>query len=111
MCAKYFQSIPTERITDPSGGDPFEFLRRKFAEDAKAFGTNPQLEENLAEVCVRALARNPSKELIIDHALDRRVMKAGLVLAVALSLAGRWRRRLPGRRIGVVLPPGIGGTV
>ena len=111
MCTKDLQSIPTEPITDPSGGDPFEFLRRKFAEDAKAFGTNPQLEENLAEVCVRALARNPSKEMIIDHASGRRVMKAGLVLAVALSLAGRWRRRLPGRRIGVVLPPGIGGTV
>lgn len=111
MCAKDFQSIPQESDTDRSGEDPFEFLRRRFAEDAKNFETNPELEENLAEVCVRKLAHDPSRELIIDHSSDRRVMKAGLVLAVALSLAGRWRRGLAGQRIGVVLPPGIGGTV
>ncbi len=111
MCAEDFQSIPAEPNSDPSGEDPFEFLRRRFAADAKTFEANPELEGNLAEVAVRALARDPSRELIIDHSADRRVMNAGLVLAVAFSLAGRWRRHLPGRRVGVVLPPGIGGTV
>jgi len=111
MCAEDFQSISEKPIGDPSDGDPFDFLRRRFAEDAEAFRANPQLEENLAGVCVRELARNPTRELIIDHTSGRRVMRAGLLLAVAVSLAGRWRRRLRGRRIGVVLPPGIGGTV
>jgi acyl-[acyl-carrier-protein]-phospholipid O-acyltransferase/long-chain-fatty-acid--[acyl-carrier-protein] ligase len=111
MCAEDFHPISENSIGDTSDGDPFDFLRRRFAEEAEAFRANPQLEEHLAGVCVRSLARNPTRELIIDHASGRRVMRAGLLLAVAVSLAARWRRRLPGRRIGVVLPPGIGGTV
>jgi len=110
MCAEASPPNSGESVPDRAEGDPFGALRRRMAEDAEAFRANPQLDENLAEASVRALAGNTSRELIIDHSSGRRVMKAGVFLALAFALAARWRR-LPGRRIGVVLPPGIGGTV
>jgi len=91
--------------------DPFEALRLSMAESARRFAEDPELEMNLGEACVRALARRPGRIAIIDNTDGRKTMQSGLLLAVAWTLANRWRRTLEGTRVGVVLPPGIGATV
>lgn len=91
--------------------DPFEALRHRLKVEAKAFAANPELDAHVGAACVRALARKTGRVAIIDHSMNRREIKAGLLLAVAWSLAARWRNRIADSRVGVVLPPGIGGTV
>jgi acyl-[acyl-carrier-protein]-phospholipid O-acyltransferase/long-chain-fatty-acid--[acyl-carrier-protein] ligase len=48
---------------------------------------------------------------VVDYFPVRHALSRGMVLAMAVVLARRWRRTMPGRRIGIVLPPGIGGTL
>lgn len=77
----------------------------------KAFQEREELKGNLGRECLRSLSHQPWRECVADHFPKRRVMSRGQVLAVALALASRWKRTIPSRRVGVVLPPGIGGMV
>ncbi len=77
----------------------------------QSFQLRPELQEHLGYAAVQSLASAPWKTLLIDRFPKRREMSRGLVLALSLTLAHRWRASIPGRRVGVVLPPGIGGTV
>ncbi|MBL4574789.1 MAG: AMP-binding protein, partial [Opitutaceae bacterium] len=61
--------------------------------------------------CFRALAGDPSREAIIDMYPERKALKAGMLLAVSIALSRRWKANISEHRVGVVLPPGIGGTV
>ena len=85
-------------------------LRQRLKAEARAFCARPELDAHVGAACVRSLAGNAGRVAIIDHSSGRREIKAGLLLAVAWSLARRWRGRLPDSRIVVVLPPGIGAT-
>ena len=76
----------------------------------QAFQQRPELQGNLGYACFKALAREPGRELIADHFPKRRALSRGKVLAVASALAMRWKE-WPGKRVGVVLPPGIGGLI
>ncbi len=75
----------------------------------EAFQQRPELKGNLGHACFQALARQPWRELIVDIFPKRRVLSRGMALAVAVALSLRWRQSLKSQRIGVVLPPGIGG--
>ena len=72
----------------------------------EAFNLRPELEGHLGAMVFRALAANPSRKFIVDLAVGRKEMKAGLFLAVAIALSRRFRK-IPGRRVGVVFPSGI----
>jgi acyl-[acyl-carrier-protein]-phospholipid O-acyltransferase / long-chain-fatty-acid--[acyl-carrier-protein] ligase len=74
----------------------------------ESFELRPDLEEHLGYAAIKSLGTAPWKTLIIDRLAKRR-MSRGMILALALALAQRWRA-IPGRRVGVVLPPGVGGT-
>jgi acyl-[acyl-carrier-protein]-phospholipid O-acyltransferase/long-chain-fatty-acid--[acyl-carrier-protein] ligase len=80
-------------------------------EGERAFQLRPDLQRHVAELAVRALANRPWRTLVVDFFPARHALSRGVVLALAIVLARRWRRRMPGRRIGIVLPPGIGGTL
>jgi len=77
----------------------------------EAFQQRPELKGNLGHACFQALARQPWRELIVDIFPKRRVLSRGMALAVAVALSLRWRQSLKSQRVGVVLPPGIGGLV
>lgn len=75
-----------------------------------AFQDRPDLRGHLGAACVRALRPQFSKVVIVDRTLGRREMTGGKLLAVALQLARHWKS-LPESRVGVIFPPGIGGTL
>ena len=72
------------------------------------FNRRPELGEHLGTATFRALARDPRREVVVDHVPARRAIDAGTLLAVAIALSRRWRRHFREHRIGIVLPPGIG---
>ena len=77
----------------------------------ESFERRPELQEHLGYAAIKSLSSAPWKTLLIERFPKRHVVTRGMVLALALTLAQRWRGLIPGRRVGIVLPPGIGGTV
>jgi acyl-[acyl-carrier-protein]-phospholipid O-acyltransferase/long-chain-fatty-acid--[acyl-carrier-protein] ligase len=79
---------------------------------AECYASRPEFQRHLAEVTVRALARNPGKVLVIDRSGPRRAaFRGATLLALAHNCARQWRRDIPEKRVGILLPPGIGATL
>ena len=78
---------------------------------ADAFEQRPVLTRHLGRECVCSLARIPGRVLVIDRTAERRVVTAGQLLAVAVTLSRRIRREIPEVRVGIVLPPGAGAFI
>ncbi len=70
------------------------------------FSSKAELRGHLGAQIFRALTRKPFKPLIVDLSSGRREMKSGVFLAAAIAISRRVAK-LPGRRIGIVFPPGI----
>ncbi|WP_221030079.1 AMP-binding protein [Actomonas aquatica] len=99
---------------DPVAADqlPPERLRRDMLDLAEhAFQQRPQLKRHLGREVVRGLARRPWRLEIVDRTAGRREIKAGQLLAAAAALSRHIRRTIPDRRVGIVLPPGAGGSI
>jgi acyl-[acyl-carrier-protein]-phospholipid O-acyltransferase/long-chain-fatty-acid--[acyl-carrier-protein] ligase len=75
------------------------------------FNRLPELQSHLAALAVRSLAGSPFRKHVVDLAQDRKEMKSGMILAVALSMAARWKETIPDERVGVVFPAGLGGML
>jgi acyl-[acyl-carrier-protein]-phospholipid O-acyltransferase / long-chain-fatty-acid--[acyl-carrier-protein] ligase len=84
-----------------------EFLDR----GEEAFQERPELKGNLGYACLKGLARQPWEEALVDVYPKRRVMSRGMLLSAALALASRLKESIPEKRVGIVLPPGLGGTL
>ena len=69
------------------------------------------MSESLAMACVRGLARRANRVALIDAGMGGRKVKAGVLFGAGLALAGRLRREVSERRVGIVLPPGAGGAI
>jgi len=76
----------------------------------EAFSQRPELQDHIAGMIFKALARKPFKPLIVDLTNGRREMKAGIFLAAAIAISKRLAK-IPGKRIGIVFPPGIPGSL
>lgn len=76
-----------------------------------AFDERPVLRRHLGRECIRSLAKRPNRLLLVDRTAERRPMKSGQLLAAAAALSRRIRATIPERRVGIVLPPGIGAFV
>ncbi|HEX2101340.1 MAG TPA: AMP-binding protein, partial [Candidatus Synoicihabitans sp.] len=99
------QPIPAEEATAIR-------VRRELLDlGAQAFDQRPTLKRHLGREVVRALARRPGRREYVDRTADRRELKAGQLLAAASALARHVRRTIPERRVGIVLPPGVGATI
>ncbi|MFM9091290.1 MAG: 1-acyl-sn-glycerol-3-phosphate acyltransferase, partial [Verrucomicrobiota bacterium] len=89
-----------------------EWARRELLDSGeKAFQERPVLRRHLGREAVRALAKQPGRVLVIDRTADRRVLSCAQIYAAAALLSRRLRERVPGRRVGIVLPPGAGGFI
>ncbi len=78
---------------------------------AAAFAARTEFGEHLALACVRGLWRKQFESVVTDGFQDGKQVSGGMLLAAALAL-GRWLRdHVPERRVGIVLPPGLGATV
>jgi acyl-[acyl-carrier-protein]-phospholipid O-acyltransferase/long-chain-fatty-acid--[acyl-carrier-protein] ligase len=77
----------------------------------EAFQARPVLRRHLAREIVRSLAKRPRHVEIVDRTAERRAMTAAQLLAVAAALSRRIKRTIPEKRVGIVLPPGIGAHI
>lgn len=79
---------------------------------AEAFASRPEWKTGLATRALRTLASRPWKLQLEDHTeKEPRTLRRGTLLALALMLSRKWARQFPEPRVGVLLPPGIAGTV
>lgn len=76
-----------------------------------AFSERPELLGHLGRECVRSLARRPWETQIVDCTSAPVPLKAGRLLAVSAALSRRIAAKVPGRRVGIVLPPSAGCCV
>ena len=77
----------------------------------ESFNRQPELEEHLAALAAKGLVRSPFRKMVVDLAQGRKELTGGMIFAVALAMAERWRRTIPDERVGVVFPAGLGGIL
>lgn len=82
-----------------------------FDQGFELFNSRPELNENLARKAVRRLLHWPSETVAVDYSAGRKEIDASRLLAVSLELARQIRNDCPEPRIGIILPPGIGGLI
>lgn len=78
---------------------------------ADAFASRPELDGHLGATVLQSLLKNPSRDAVVDYAQGRKAVNAGTFAALALCLADKFRREIPENRVGIVLPPGLGGAL
>ncbi|HWA87787.1 MAG TPA: AMP-binding protein [Opitutus sp.] len=78
---------------------------------AAAFEERPALRRHVAREIVRALARRPWRVEVIDRTAERKTLTSAQLLGVAAVLAKRFKLTIPEKRVGIVLPPGIGAFI
>ncbi|WP_309400819.1 AMP-binding protein [Cerasicoccus maritimus] len=78
---------------------------------ADAFQDKPELTGHLGGWVVERLCKRPNDIAVVDHSIGRKEIKAGLLSAVALNLSKVIREQCPEKRVGIVLPPGLGGII
>lgn len=76
----------------------------------RCFQNRPMLRGHLGRAALRALSRSPSRELLVDG-MDGSRLTRGMLLALALALAGFLRRTCTEPRIAIVLPGGKGAAI
>ena len=67
--------------------------------------------DSLARRVLKSLSDDPFRTALVDPTGEKKSLRAGELLAMSIALARRWKKSLPERRIGVILPPGTAGTL
>ena len=88
-----------------------ETRQRLLELSADAFAGRPALQEHLASVVAKGLARKGGSPAIIDRTGERKSLSGAVSLAIAYLLAQRIRREVTTRRVAIVLPPGAGAAL
>ena len=76
----------------------------------KPVGAGP-IRDSLGWACVRGLARGAARLVLVDAGMGGRRIKAGVLLGAGLALAQRLKQEVSEPRVGILLPPGAGGTI
>jgi acyl-[acyl-carrier-protein]-phospholipid O-acyltransferase / long-chain-fatty-acid--[acyl-carrier-protein] ligase len=74
------------------------------------FERRPGLDDHLGRATIRGLRKSQFAEVVIDG-MDHRRMKGGTLLAASIALSRWLKENCEGRRVAVVLPPGIGAII
>jgi acyl-[acyl-carrier-protein]-phospholipid O-acyltransferase/long-chain-fatty-acid--[acyl-carrier-protein] ligase len=77
----------------------------------EAFRARALQKKNLAFALVRALEESPFQEAVLDPTGETKSLTNLELLTVGWRLAARWKKSLPDKRVGVILPPGIAGSL
>lgn len=76
-----------------------------------AFAQRPELQGHLGTTVLESLCEKPKRECIVDYSTGRKALNSGTVAALAILLSKRFKATIPEKRVGIVLPPGIGGVL
>ena len=90
---------------------PETVRRRLYDLSERAFQARPELASHVGYEVLRGLRKRFFKPIITDAFMGDRKLKGGELLAVATELGSWLKTNVPGKRVGIVLPPGLGGTV
>ena len=105
VCVAFGRPIPPDLATRESA-------RRAMLDlGTDAFQQRPILRRHLAREVVRALAKHPGREAVVDRTGERRSLKAGELLAAAAALSRHLKKKISSKRVGIVLPPGAGALI
>ncbi|MBI5692004.1 MAG: AMP-binding protein [Verrucomicrobia bacterium] len=77
----------------------------------RAFNERPVLRRHLGRECIRAMTKHPGRLAVVDRTVGRREMRAGQLYAAVAILSRRIRATVPEKRVGIVLPPGVGAFI
>lgn len=105
VCVAFGPPIPAERA------DVAHMRKVMLDVGEHAFQERPMLRRHLGREIVRTLARRPWHVELVDRTAERRPVTAAQLLAVAAALSRHLRKTVPGRRVGIVLPPGAGAHI
>ena len=86
-------------------------VREKLLElGAFTYDHRPLLQRHLGEACIRGLKFHSSHVGVIDG-MDHSTLTRGMLLAAAIVLSKEVKAKIPGRRVGIVLPPSKGAVL
>lgn len=105
VCVAFGQPIP------PGNADRGTARRAMLDLGALAFHHRPVLQRNLAHEVMRSLVRHPGRVAVIDRTAAPRIIKTAQLFAAAAAFSRHVRRTVPGKRVGIVLPPGAGASI
>lgn len=115
---KWPKKLPYEASVTFGRAIPFESanvgkLRRMLLDlGYEAFCARRMLDESLGYALVKVLKRNPGRVCLVDRSGEKARSLTGIeFLTAALVLSSKWKKEIPGQRVGVALPPGIGGSL
>ena len=75
-----------------------------------AFHSRKICQRHLGDLTAEKLCQYPRTPIISDcTGKTPRIMKSGMLLALACTLSKKIRQEIPGQRVGIALPPGIAG--
>jgi len=83
---------------------------RQLALSERALSEHEALQGSLAEACIRGLKRRQFANAVTDAGQQGKELSCGMMLAVAWEFS-LLLRKLPNKRIGIVLPPGVAGIL
>ena len=117
---RYFSKLP-QHIPYPvtiAFGEPLTpeqadvaTVREKMLElGEKCYEDRPMLRRHLGEACIRGLKKHPGHLAVIDGT-DHSTLTRGTLLAAASALSRHLRKTVPGKRVGIVLPPSKGAVL
>ena len=89
-----------------------EVVRRSLYDlSAAAFQARPELRSHVAYEALRGLRKKFFSTVLIDAHAGNRALSGGELLTVGIVLSLWLRKNVPEKRIGIVLPPGLGATI
>ena len=89
-----------------------EVVRRSLYDLSEAaFQARPELRSHVGYESLRGLRKRFFAPVITDAHAGGRTLTGGQLLAVSITLAQWLKKNVPEKRIGIVLPPGLGATI
>jgi acyl-[acyl-carrier-protein]-phospholipid O-acyltransferase/long-chain-fatty-acid--[acyl-carrier-protein] ligase len=76
-----------------------------------AFQLRPELQSHVGYESLRGLRKKFFTTVLVDVHAANRALTGGELLAVSIVLSFWLRKNVPEKRIGIVLPPGLGATI
>ncbi len=89
-----------------------EAVRRSLYDmSEEAFQARPELTSHVGYEAIKSLRRRFFSPLVTDAFAGGRTLTCGQLLTVSMVLSRWLKKNVPERRIGIVLPPGLGVTI
>ncbi|SDU20028.1 acyl-[acyl-carrier-protein]-phospholipid O-acyltransferase / long-chain-fatty-acid--[acyl-carrier-protein] ligase [Verrucomicrobium sp. GAS474] len=105
------RSLHLGPVFDSWGLDPDLLRLALYDLGVEVFRRRPSLAHHMGYATLLGLKKQWFKPVFIDGFQDGRVLNGGTLFAVAWEFS-RWiRKHVPEKRVGVVLPPGLGSAV